>query len=427
MARRIRTHPGAKSRCFRGTPTVSALRISRGAFSGSELGIHRGASPRATSRLLRGILLFGVALGVGLGSTRSARADTSHPPSPVGPIRPWAGPFLAPPHQGLSDAPPDTAKREWAPGPLEWTPGESRRFACAPHHTWILTVEEATTGTAVTERTRTPIRQTRIRIALDTGGRPRDLAFLQHVGDTEVQLLAPGDPRLNAVINPVDSRDYPWPNMARLSFRDLPFPLDLDQNGRPELAINRWASISDPAAFGILLLEADAAGSPHLLALSDLAKTIRFTDADIVDIEMPAGAFDPILHVVYQPLYRCRFLAQIGIRGEPNCETCCMFPILLRRAESGYVPTYDRLTQQALLDRCTGEIGAIRDADPSLPPTTGDEVAIANVAAFFYLTGTGRNTRSEMIRMLGDRSRNARVLILLDRIEKYFLPAVTPS
>jgi hypothetical protein len=310
---------------------------------------------------------------------------------------------------------------------MTWTEGSARRFLWSRGKTWLVVPETAITGWLVRPGERRPIHQTRLRIEDHRKGKHRVLAWLQHTANTEVSVLPPGDRRLDDTSTAMDDSLRPWPNACSLRPYDLDQDIDLNRNGRMELAIRSSVSLPDPAASLILLLEADEDGRPRLVPMSEFVGTVRFEEGIITSIRFPQGAKDPVLEGQFLPLYNCRFLARLQIPGEEACRTCCMVPMLLRRSENGlFQPVFDRTAQGGLLARFEADLAVVQQGGtgPLIPP---EKVALARAAAFLYLTGTGRGTREQLEKALGSRADLPQSGQLLGRLDRFFLAPTHPG
>ena len=125
---------------------------------------------------------------------------------------------------------------ECAPAPLRWKAMQTHTFTYAPGRVWLITPESTITGTAVERGVRRPIEQIRIRVEEQTDHGPRVLAWLQHLGSTDVELLRPGDRRLSDVSPALDDSLTPWPIPCGFSISPLDRTIDLNHNGRAEAA-----------------------------------------------------------------------------------------------------------------------------------------------------------------------------------------------
>jgi hypothetical protein len=316
--------------------------------------------------------------------------------------------------------PPLAARRESAPAPLVWEPGEGRRFLSEPGRVWLVTPETAVTGWAVGDGERREIRQTRLRIEERRDGRYQPLAWLQHVANTEVALLAPGDPRLADPGVALSDSLRPWPNVCAVSFYDLDRALDLNGNDRMELPVRFFATVAEPAT-GILLVEPDAQGAPRIVPVAELVSLVRFPDGVLTAIRWERPARDPVLEARLPSLHRCRFLSLLGIRGGTECETCCEIPVILHRNREGiFRPTYDPEVHRALLDRLRGDLALVQEGT-SDPLASAEQAALARAASFFYLTGTAEGTGDQLRKALGPRADQPAALLLLRRLDQFFL------
>ncbi len=322
--------------------------------------------------------------------------------------------------------PPAPGHRE-AAATLRWVDGPPSEVRWRPGSVWRLVPETAVTGWLVRPEERREIRQTRLRIEARRAGKRPVLAWLQHTANTEVSILKSGDPRLLQVGAASDDSLRPWPNVCTLALHDLGRDLDLNQNGRPEFALRSTVTVPDPAASAILILEADESGRPRLVPPSEFVGTVRFDEGIITAIRFPEEARDPVLEAQFLPLYNCRFLSRLQVHGEEACRSCCLVPMVLRRDASGrFQPVFDRPSQQGLLIRLQADLDIIQQGDlnPLIPP---EEAALCRAAAFFYLTGMGRATRSELEKALGPRASLPQSAQLLARLDRFFLAPAAPD
>jgi hypothetical protein len=311
--------------------------------------------------------------------------------------------------------------REAAPGPLQWTSEETREFDTGTGHRWRLTMEKARTGTIHSEPER-PVEQTRLRIEEKTRRGTKVLAWLQHLNNTDIELLLPGDPRLAEAGTALDDSLRPWPNSCYLTFYDTRRPTDLDDNGRFELVVRRFAAVPDAEGSGLLLLQADSHGMPHLLPLASLVEIVRFEQGNLTGIEWPAKESRPVLYAEYLPLANCRFLNLLGLRGRSECGNCCEFPIVLRSLSPGrYRPSYVRDLHYSTFETIKQELGDIEQGPAEAPLRSSEEASLCRAAAFFYLTGTGAGTREALEKVLRKRADLLPVRMLLARLDRFFL------
>ncbi len=320
------------------------------------------------------------------------------------------------------ETPPPAWKRTAAPAPLHWEAGPVHRFVARPRVVWRVTPETARTGWAGDSLERREIRQTRLRLELERAGEgPELLGWVQHLANTEVALLRPGDSRLDDPGPALADSLLPWPNACVLTVYDLDHALDLNLNNLMELPVRFFASVADPAGAGILLIEPDSTGRPRFVPPQEFTGTVRFEEAILTAIRYPPGKRDPIIDAQLPSLERCRFLARLGIRGSTDCVSCCRIPIQLRRDTKGiFHPGYDRATHRTLLDRLKEDLSLLGSGGNE-PLNSEEQAALARAASFFYLTGTGSETRQELLKALGPRGDLAPTRLLLNRLDAYFL------
>ncbi|MEZ4649538.1 MAG: hypothetical protein R3E97_12305 [Candidatus Eisenbacteria bacterium] len=312
----------------------------------------------------------------------------------------------------------------------EWTEVEQRVFLRHPGTRWTLYIEESRSGTVVSGEREAPIRQTRVRVALQRPeqGDEVDIGYLQHLSNIEVAVLEPGDPRLDEppVVN-LDPQN-PWPNPAGWSFVDTQASVDLDDDDQNELFLRYYATISDPRASGILPISANEFGTPRIMDLGEFVSPVRTDGLHLTALDWPdRRMFDPVFRAVFLPAEECRFLAQLGIRGELDCDHCCALPIYLRRTANDpedrmFHPFFDREKQGGdVLDRVRKDIGLVSAGEPGVELTAAEQAALARAAFFFYYSGSGIQSRLNLEKALGDRAGDYKNELLLDEIEDYFL------
>ena len=194
------------------------------------------------------------------------------------------------------ETPPPAWKRTAAPAPLHWEAGPVHRFVARPRVVWRVTPETARTGWAGDSLERREIRQTRLRLELERAGEgPELLGWVQHLANTEVALLRPGDSRLDDPGPALADSLLPWPNACVLTVYDLDHALDLNLNNLMELPVRFFASVADPAGAGILLIEPDSTGRPRFVPPQEFTGTVRFEEAILTAIRYPPGKRDPII------------------------------------------------------------------------------------------------------------------------------------
>jgi hypothetical protein len=334
-------------------------------------------------------------------------------------------PALASPPAERPPTPALATARESVSTRLNWEPGEPRSFLSEPGRVWLVTPETAVTGWAISADRRREIQQTRLRIDERQGDSLRPLAWLQHVGNTEILLLRPGDSRLDFIGTALSDSLRPWPNTCSLSLLEQDRALDLNLNNRMELAVRFFATVSEPAS-GIVLVEPDSAGAPRLVAPEELADRVLLREAVLTAIRWQPPSRDPILELRVAPLYRCRFLSLLGIRGATECETCCEIPVMLVRTKDGaFRAAYDREVHSGLLERLKADLTLVQEGR-SDPMSSEERAALARAASFFYLTGHGAATGDELRKALGARATQPAALLLLKKLDEFFLPESAP-
>ncbi len=351
----------------------------------------------------------------------------------------WPGSTIAQPPTPWAPTP---GWRVAAAAPLAWTEIRSETFLSHPPRLWIVALEETSPGYAESATddagpdsaravVRRPLRQTRLRFTLRDGVERRDLAFLQHIDNRKLEWLAPGDPRLSAAPTVRNDPDDPWPNDCGVDFLETATPLDLDDDDHNEMLIRFMSTIDDPAVRGLLLVEADSLDQPQTVSLAEITADIRMDEATLTEVVVAEGQ-DPVLIADWRPLDGCRFLLDLEVPGEPNCDECCAFPVVMVRDKDRLLhPTYDRSRQRGYLDRLKRDLALLsidfgeegRDSSSVTPLTSLQEAALGRAVAFFYLTGQGARTRENVAGQLGARAELPRTLFLLDRMESYFLRA----
>ncbi|MCA9727631.1 MAG: hypothetical protein KC729_08105 [Candidatus Eisenbacteria bacterium] len=345
----------------------------------------------------------------------------------------WLTPLaaLAPPPASAQLAPapvePEAVTRKAAAAPIRWKAIDLRNFFSQPGTQWTVYLESAETGQAVTTSRTVPIRQTRLRIALQQeDGNEQDLAYVQHTGVATIEILRPGDPRLEAA--PVVRNDAPdpWPTSCGFNFVDTPHTIDIDEDDRLDLPVKFYATSPDPDARGLLLLDEGPDGVPNLASIEDVVEMIDPRQLALQDLVYPENTSKPLLVARYRPLEKCRFLAQLGIPGESTCDDCCDMSVFLREiVYRHFVPTYYRPEQHGLLERVRQDITTVSSAEPGTDLRSVDQAALARMASFFYLTGQGQQTREQLETALGERKLDFRAQLLMDRLEKLFITPET--
>ncbi len=328
-----------------------------------------------------------------------------------------------------AELPPEGAVREALTTAPEWHAISSTIQTIDPSHRWLLLVEECVPGYVMVEGERRPLRQTRIKITLPEG-RPahagKVLGYVMHLNNTQCALLAPDDPRVNEPPKLIEDNLTPWPNTCGVEVLSTEHPIDLDRDNRQEVVLKRYATIGARAGRGLMLLEGNEAGEPRIASLNDIVRGIRADELQLSSLSWIGKDQEPTLFVEHLGLEECRFLAELGIRGERACSDCCQITIVLQRAtDLFYYPNYVRDQQSGQLDRLRSDLKEVSIGDPATALNSEQEASLARAAAFFYLTGAGARSRSQLLEMLGARATQFRPQLLLDRLERYFTPVDT--
>lgn len=334
--------------------------------------------------------------------------------------------LVCPPASGQTPkpAPPaEDVQRSAQEGPIRWAPIERSVVMISPTTRWIVIEEEATPGVARSGQSTRDIRQTRIRIAVETEYGEADVAVVQHLGNQQIEVFDPEDERLFRTPRVSQNPDDPWPNTCGISFHDTQRPIDLNLDGRNEIALRFYATVPDEGASGLALIEETPEGTARLLPANEVIGTIRAPEAVLSEIFWDPRSRSPLLVIKYLPLEDCRFLAQLQIRGELDCRNCCRMPVILSQQADGlYHPGYISDRQKPFLERLQRDIAVVsagKEKDEDL--SSAEKASLARMAAFFYLTGTGRSTRTELGRALGPRGDRYKVRLFVDELESYFL------
>lgn len=337
-----------------------------------------------------------------------------------------AGPFLPTP----SPAAPETLReqvREAAPAPLEWRKTDAREFPITADRSWLILQERAVTGAVMDGNVRRPIQQTRLRITEVSGSEaadePRDLALVQHLGNLDVALLAPGDPRATQPGPLVSDPESPWPNVCGVSVHELEHAVDLNANGRAELVVRVYSTVEDPVATRLLLVEPDEKGLPVWVRPEDVVGTVRYDEGILTEIRFDAKTEDPMLVGELASLFRCRFLARLDLPALPDCQRCCMIPVVLQRKpyQDRFHPVYDKKLQSDLLQQTREDLYSIARVDRERPLSPEEEVLMAKGAAFFYLTGNALDARMLVEEVAGPRTLTLDGQLLLGKLDRFFL------
>jgi hypothetical protein len=289
--------------------------------------------------------------------------------------------------------------------------------------TWRLEVGSRRIGTLGGDDNEVEVRTPRVRINRVDGPETLAVAVLLPDGNTAVALFPPGTDRESSVPSELgrDGIDR-WPNLCSISLLDVTGTLDIDADSIPEVALRRFCSCSPVGCSGIELLELDPDG-PSLLDLASLVDEIYLADVTLDRIDAGEDPSRPLLRVSLAYLEDCRFIAAAGIRGASDCPGCCYFPVHLRPVDGGgYETYYDRKTQQQLLNRAQVDLSRVAQRSFTEPLAPYEKVYIARAASFFYLTGSGAETRSIVVEGLVPREIDFRIQEIVVQIDRFFRP-----
>ena len=318
---------------------------------------------------------------------------------------------------------PPPAPATWTAAPGKWVEMESAEIT-DPHGTvWRVEVAGRRIGTLSGETREVEVRTPRVRIRQVADAETLAVAVLLPIDNTAVAIFPPGSKQESFVPSELgEDRIARWPNLCNISLLDVTGDLDIDADGVPEVALRRFCSCSAEGCSGITLLELDPDG-PDLLDPASLVDEIYLGDLTLDHIEAGEYPSRPLLRVSLAYLEDCRFIAAAGIRGASDCPGCCYFPVLLRPVDGGsYETYYDRAMQQKLLGRARVDLSRVAARSFTEPLAPYEKTYIARAASFFYLTGTGAETRSVVLEGLGPREIDFRIQELAVRIDRFFRP-----
>lgn len=364
-----------------------------------------------------------VALGLSLGAGSRAIADDRGAPPDTLPAAKTPADFQRY-ESGLPTRPPKNVELRAAPAPLHWTAyGPPRVVTISPQKRWELIPEECQHGAAIVDGRERPLRTTRIRIQ-DPSRKEgdRDVAILALLDNHTVALLSPKDPRLTAAVKVRNDLDDPWPSVATLDLLSLSRPIDLNDNDRNEVVLRRSTAAPVEDSESLVFVEPDSLGAPRFVENSEFLSHLVPDEVVITDITTPKGAAHPVLKGWHRGTAGCRFLAQVGVVGQPGCDDCCRLEMVFVRGKGRkWQPSFDRTEQQIALDRLRGDLEDVMQGRGSDELSSAQEAALGRAAMFFYLTGAAENTRPQLERALGARAQAYRPHLLLDRLERYFI------
>lgn len=326
-------------------------------------------------------------------------------------------------------SPPPAQPGGWipSPGPWEVLQREDLSGAEATGLRWRLLSERRRLGTLLGGRTEVVVHLPRLRVLEVQGGDSIEVAVVMPADNRGLSVLAPGDSAVSAVPDrETEDRWGRWPNLCSLTILDARARLDLDGDGTMEVAVRRVCSCASAECSGIAFVSLGPDGV-RLLDAARLVPKIALGAVRVRDIHPSGQAARPILDVEPEMLTGCRFMAWLGIRGEADCEDCCLFPVLIRPTEEGYEVYFDRQRQMDALRRAERDLGWVA-AGPAGEPIRSTELAmIARAASFFYLTGTGDEAAETIYEALGPRSNDWGLRSLLRKIDDLFMASAPRS
>lgn len=321
--------------------------------------------------------------------------------------------------------PPDSAASfptAWIPAPGDWEAIEGSLVRTERHGTWRIGISSRRLGMIIGGRADQDVTFPRVEFRRLDGDDTSTVAVIIPTGNREISILSPRDPRLDAV--PLELIEDPlgrWPNVCNLSILDATGSLDLDRDGIPEIALRRFCSCPASACAGLEIVELSASG-PEIIDPSALSRRVSLGRVTLLELIPGSDPARPILRVAPDYLEECRFVSLLAIRGSNDCPGCCRFPVLLRVAEDGgYEPYYDAHSHGRWLQRAKDDLNFVAAQDPGEPLRSLAEAQLCRAAAFFYLTGSGPETRRVVEDALGARARQFRVQDLLRRLDGMFL------
>ncbi len=328
---------------------------------------------------------------------------------------------------------PDSARAlprpaEWIPGPGSWRFQEQAAIpgGAGSAASWRIVIETRPLGTIRGEERETAVALPRARIQRVSGRDTTTLAVLLPTGNAEVALLPPKSPEVQAVPSEMAEDELGrWPNACRLSIRDGSGGLDLDDDGNPEVLLSRFCTCAGFGCSSLALIELNPVkeGGPAILDPASLAYGVRLGKVLLQQVEAnPEEPSRPTLDLAVDYLRDCRYIAEVGVTGEPDCGNCCQIPVRMRASSRGtYDPEFHRPIHQRLLDKVQEDLNYVASGDPEQPLRSEEKARIARAAAFFYLTGLGSATRTTIVSSLSKRTSQPDVQELLDRLEQFFL------
>lgn len=317
------------------------------------------------------------------------------------------------------------AASEYLPDAGPWRTVERARVQASGGPVWLVRSEARQLGLLAGEHAAVPATLPRVRLdriaGLDT---VRTAVLLAH-GNGGAVLLPPGTPAESDVpTSGAADAHGAWPNACAMALHDTTGALDVNGNGDPEIAVRRFCSCPARACTEILLVELRRAGEAALVEPRDLVAGVTIGEARIRAIEPRGDAARPRIVVEPVRLEGCDFIGETGLAGANDCPDCCLFPVLLEPLPSGggYGPVYDEEIQRPWLDRARRDVDIAAAGDPASAPSVLQLGQLGRAAAFFYLTGNGRETRALLLAGMRDRWNDPAVTAYLEKLERIFLP-----
>lgn len=323
--------------------------------------------------------------------------------------------------------PPQRAGWIPSPGPWEILQREDLRQAGESGEDWRVIAERRPIGSLLGGRAEIRVYLPRLRVMRLQGDDSLDVAIAIPTGNRDLAVLSPEDPEISAVPSQeTEDRWGRWPNLCSLTILDAQTRIDLDGDGSAEIAFRRVCSCRSSECSGIAFLSLDPRGV-RLLDPSGLVEGIDLGPVRVRDMHTSNDPARPILEIEPELLTGCRFLARLGIRGEADCEDCCLFPVLIRPAGSAYEVYFDRPRQLDALRRAEKDLGWVAAGPPDEPLRSVELAMVARAASFYHLTGTGEKASRTIRETLGSRAQDWELQSMLRRIDDLFMAPTAES
>ncbi len=317
-------------------------------------------------------------------------------------------------------------RADWIPSPGPWEPLENVVLVDPEGETWRIASERRLLGGLRDRPVDLPVYLPRIVFERIHGGDTSAVAVLLPSDNGSVRIFPPDDPEISGVPSaPGEDTWGRWPNPCSFSIIDATGKLDLDADGRIEVAIGRMCSCPSVACSGTVFVTLGPDGA-SILDPADLVHDVRLGRVSVREMIATTDSSRPVLRVDPEVLDQCRFITLAGVRGHNDCAGCCSFPVMLRPIVGGeYETYYDSQRQKVWKDKSNEYVTFVISGDPLSPPSSEEEAKLAQAAAFFYLTGSGGNSHGELNIALGDRARDFHLQEVLNRLDRVFLPDST--